>query len=86
MTAAQLFQTAMEDRGPFGDHLRYHLFRLHDKQTLVEGLRQIIRHNTCTDDLIFFRLRGAGLVRREEHKELPRCQLYADYFREHLHV
>lgn len=86
ITAAQLFRAATEDRGPFGDHLRYHLFRLHEKPTLVESLRQIIRHNSCADDLIFFRLHGAGLVRREGGKELPRCQLYANFFREHLHV
>jgi hypothetical protein len=86
VTPAQLFETATEDRGPFGDHLRYHLFRLHDKQALIEGLRQVIRHNSCPDDIVFFRLRGAGLVRREGQKELPRCTLYADYFREHLHV
>jgi hypothetical protein len=86
MTAAQLFETAEEDRGPFGDHLRYHLFRLHDNQPLINGLRQVIRHNSCSDDLVFFRLRGAGLVRREGRKVLPRCQLYANFFGVHLHA
>jgi AAA domain-containing protein/TIR domain-containing protein len=86
IAAAQLFRAATEDRGPFGDHLRYHLFRLHDKPALVEGLRQIIRYNSCADDLIFFRLHGAGLVKREGGKVLPRCHLYADFFREHLNV
>jgi hypothetical protein len=86
ITPAQLFETAADDRGPFGDHLRYHLFRMHDKPALVEGLRQVIRNNTCADDLVFFRLRGAGLVRREGQKVLPRCPLYAGFFREHLHV
>lgn len=86
MTAVRLFQTAVEDRGPFGDHLRYHLFRLHHKPALVEAMRQIIRHNSCPDELTFFRLHGAGLVKREDHKEMPRCSLYADFFREHLHV
>jgi hypothetical protein len=81
-----LFSHATDDRGPFGDHLRYHLFRLHNKPELVEGMRTAIRYNECKDDLIFFRLRGAGLVRREGVKVTPRCALYADYFREHLHV
>jgi hypothetical protein len=82
------FQTlksrATDDRGPFGDHLRYHLFRLHGKEDLIEGLRGVLFRNECNDDLIFFRLRGAGLVRREGTKVLPRCQLYADYFKERL--
>lgn len=84
-SVADLFKHATDDRGPFGDHLRYHLFRMHDKQELVSALRKVISNNTCPDETIFFRLRGAGLVRREGHAVVPRCQLYADYFREHLH-
>ena len=80
-----LFHYAADDRGPFGDHLRCHLFRLHGKKDLIQGLRQVIHSSRCQDDLAFFRLRGAGLVRREGRAVLPRCQLYADYFREHLH-
>ncbi|HVG19527.1 MAG TPA: AAA-like domain-containing protein [Blastocatellia bacterium] len=86
VSAAELFESATADRGPFGDHLRYHLFRLHNKEELIEGLRQVIRKNTCDDEQIFFRLRGAGLVRSDGRAALPRCQLYADYFREHLDV
>jgi hypothetical protein len=83
-TAANLFMHATSDRGPFGDHLRYHLFRLHDDRDLVQGLLQVIRSNTCSDERVFFRLRGAGLVRREGRAVLPRCRLYAHYFQEHL--
>jgi hypothetical protein len=86
LTLQELLDHATDDRGPFGDHLRYHLFRLHNKSELVEGLRNVIRNQRCQDDLTFFRLRGAGLVRREGKKELMRCALYEDYFREHLHV
>jgi AAA domain-containing protein len=85
MSCADLFAHATDDPGPFGDHLRYHLFRLHGKDDLIRGLRQVIRHHTCEDELVFFRLRGAGLVRREGRAVLPRCQLYADFFRERLH-
>lgn len=81
-----LFAHATADRGPFGDHLRYHLFRMHDKDELVQGMREVIHRNVCTDERVFFRLRGAGLVRKEGRAVLPRCQLYAEYFEEHLHV
>jgi len=84
MTVAELFAQATDDRGPFGDHLRYHLFRMNDKPELVQGLLGVIRQQRCPDERVFFRLRGAGLVRREGQTVLPRCQLYADYFREHL--
>jgi hypothetical protein len=86
LTMESLSIQATSDRGPFGDHLRYHLFRLHNKMDLVDGLFQVIRHHSCKDDLVFFRLRGAGLVRREGQRVLPRCALYEEYFREHLHV
>jgi hypothetical protein len=84
ISAIDLFVQATEDRGPFGDHLRYHLFRLQGKTDLIEGLRQVIHYNTCPDERVFFRLQGAGLVRREGRAVLPRCQLYAAYFRERL--
>jgi serine/threonine protein kinase len=87
MTTAELFVHATDDRGPFGDHLRNHLFRLHGRQELIEGLLQVIHKGTCQDDHVYFRLRGAGLVRKGEGRAvLPRCQLYAHYFREQLHV
>ena len=64
--------------------LSRYLYRLRGKDDLIQGLRQVIRNNICQDEQIFFRLRGAGLVRREGRAVLPRCQLYADYFRERL--
>lgn len=84
ISVEDLFTKAIEDSGPFDDHLRYHLYRMYDKKELVQGLLQVLRNNTCPDKRVFFRLRGAGLVRREGQTVLPRCQLYADYFQEHL--
>jgi len=87
ISSDDLFSNSTADRGPFGDHLRYHLFRLHDQPELTKGLLQIIRGNTCDDERVSFRLQSAGLVRRKSRKlVVPRCQLYAKYFREHLNV
>lgn len=82
---AALIARAAKDSGPFSDHLRYHLFRIYDKPDLVQGVLQVIRANTCPDERIARLLIAAGLVRREEQRVVPRCQLYADYFREYLH-
>jgi hypothetical protein len=84
VTPTDLFATAAEDYGPFGDHLRHHLFRLTEQPDLVAGVLQAIRTGSVGDDRVFFKLRGAGLVRREGRSVLPRCQLYADYFGERL--
>lgn len=75
---------ACEDDGPFGDHLRNHLFRMSDHQDLKSGLNQIIKYHRCADEHIFFRLRGAGLVRRVGNDVLPRNALYAEYFGKRL--
>ena len=84
ISVEELFQRSAEEQGPFGDHLRYHLSRVYDHKTLVNGLLQVFRTETCPNERIFFRLRGAGLIRREGRKVVPRCQLYKAYFQEHL--
>jgi DNA-binding CsgD family transcriptional regulator len=84
LSSAVLFSTAADERGPFGDHLRYHLLRMHNNAELVAGLQQVLKHHTCADEQVFFRLHGAGLVKRDGRAVVPRCQLYTEYFREHL--
>jgi hypothetical protein len=86
MTGKELFAQARLDRGPFGDHLRYHLFRLNNRPDLVQGFLEVIRQQRCANEETFFRLESAGLVKREGRMVLPRCPLYAAYFQEHLHV
>ena len=85
ITAGQLFARATADDGPFGDHLRALLLRLHEQESLAPALRQIVRGDACDDDLAFFRLRGAGLVRRENGAAVPANQLYASFFEDYFH-
>jgi len=85
ITPAELFSRASEEQGPFGDHLRNHLFRLYNKETLIKGLQLVLKRNICPDKNVYFRLRGAGLVREQEDGHIfPRNGLYAEYFRKHL--
>ena len=84
--AETLMANATRDDGPFGDHLRRHLFRFRDKLDLRQAMAQIVAHNTCSDDLLFFRLRGAGLARRVGSAVVPRYGLYTTYFRERFNV
>ena len=92
ISAKDLLANAEDDRGPFGDHLRGFLLRLHEDRDLINALAEVLQHKTC-DLRMFFRLRGAGLVyQKEEEVErgrkravmLPRCELYARYFKERL--
>lgn len=83
-TFDELVKNAKEDDGPFGDHLRNHLFRMSDYQELKSGFIQVIKYQRCADEHVFFRLRGAGLVRRMGNDVLPRNALYAEYFGKRL--
>ena len=74
----------LKPEGPFGDHLRYHLFRIVDNKALRAGLRQVIRSNRSDDEKTSRLLIAAGLARQEAGAVLPRCPLYASYFGEHL--
>jgi hypothetical protein len=79
-----LLNNGCEDDGPFGDHLRNYLFRMGGQEKLKAGLIQVIKFQRCTDEQIFFRLRGAGLVKRIGNEVKPRNNLYADYFEKRL--
>jgi len=83
-TFGDVMDKCCEDDGPFGDHLRNHLFRMSDHQELKTGLMQVVHYQRCPDEHVFFRLRGAGLVKRVANEVLPRNELYACYFEERL--
>lgn len=85
ITPTELFTNATAASRPFGDHLRRLLSLLYDKLELIQGLQLVISQNVCPNMQIFWRLRGAGLVRASGQSALPRCQLYAEYFWENLH-
>lgn len=81
---AELMDTASDWNGPFGDHLRYHLFRLQRNPKFVSAMRAITSGATQIDEDIFHRLRGAGLVKRNDNRVISRCMLYAEFFKEYL--
>jgi serine/threonine protein kinase len=82
---ASLLANAIDELGPFGDHLRRFAFGLYGQEDLQEALRQVLRYKKCRDERIFHRLQGAGLIRQEGQAVVFRCQLYADFFREHFY-
>jgi hypothetical protein len=75
-----LVREAASDHGPFGDHLRHHMWLLRDEPVLREALAQIIHHDRCEDDMTFFRLLRAGLVKGSGAVCRCRCELYRMYF------
>jgi AAA-like domain/TIR domain len=84
VSVTELFEHAIDERGPFGDHLRALFTRLYSRADQLQRLLQVLRDGTCPDEQLFFRLRGAGLVRREQNRIVPSCRLYAAFFKKHL--
>jgi AAA-like domain/TIR domain/CobQ/CobB/MinD/ParA nucleotide binding domain len=83
---SDLLEHAAEEDGPFGDHLRSHLFYLQSRPELLEALRVIIKQGKCPDMRAYFELHSAGLVARQRQDVSPRCRLYADFFLRYLDV
>jgi len=85
LSVEQFSQQATQDEGVYGDHLRRIVMLLHRDPQLSEIVRNILRGKPCPDYDSFYRLRSAGILRGES-KDQPqfRCQVYADYLKQHL--
>jgi hypothetical protein len=78
----ELAQVAAAQRSPFGDHLRHYSWLLRDKPQLRNALQEVLRSNACADELAFYQLSQAGLLKGDSHTACAfRCGLYAEYFR-----
>ncbi|MDY7231369.1 AAA-like domain-containing protein [Hyalangium rubrum] len=84
MSASELLTHEDMDAGPFGDHLRHLLVLINRRQKLIEAMKEILLHGTCRDATLLYQLRSAGLERHQGTRAMPRCELYARYFRKHL--
>jgi hypothetical protein len=81
---SDLAHIAADDHGPFGDHLRRYHWLLRDEPDLKKTLKKIIRRQLDIDDMAFFRLLRAGLVKGSGEVCMYRCDLYRLYFEEKL--
>jgi hypothetical protein len=84
---AKLERVAANDDGPFGDHLRRHLWSLGQNQNhyLSAAVFHIVRGEGCEDEGLFHRFLAAGLVVGETRSAARmRCDLYKTYFARHL--
>lgn len=80
-----LIASAVADAGPFGDHLRRHLFGLSKRPQIAAALKTVVRQQRCDDEGDFQRLKAAGLVDGVSRTSARvRCDLYQRYFSKHL--
>jgi len=85
MTWDQLTQVATTSKSPFGDHLQRYLWLLRDQPQLRTALKQVISHNQCPDEVSYYRLFQAGLIKGRGREACAcRCKLYETYLKDKL--
>ncbi len=84
MTWTEMKVLAVQDEGPFGDHLKRLLWTLQGQPELKETMAQIIKRGRGEDDKAVFRLLRAGLIIGSGNAYRCRCDLYHQYFEVHL--
>jgi hypothetical protein len=83
MTWQELKETAAEEHGPFGDHLRRYHWMIEKDPDLKDALRSVIKNGKCSD-MLLYRLLQAGLVKASGDVARCRCDLYRVYFEDKL--
>ncbi|NJR66192.1 MAG: hypothetical protein HC772_14105 [Leptolyngbyaceae cyanobacterium CRU_2_3] len=88
MTLDQLLQTAPTHAGIYAAHLRRHLETLQQRPALAAAFHQVVSsaQPVRLEAKQGYQLYNMGLVKREGNFVQPRCQLYGQYFQEHLQV
>lgn len=86
ITLEQLLETGSTDAGPFGDHLRRHWWNLKKYPELAQAIKQVVsaEEGVRLEAVQAFKLHSIGLVHLQRNNVSPRCELYRQYFREHL--
>ena len=86
MTISALAEMAATESGIYSDHLRRHLYVLRDYPPLAEAFRQVVTKSRPMeiDAEAAFKLESMGLVQITGNEATPRCEVYRDYFRDHL--
>ena len=81
-----LTETAATEAGIYSDHLRRHLYVLQDYPQLAEAFRQVVTKSRPVDidAESSFKLESMGLVTLSGNQASPLCEIYREYFREHL--
>ena len=82
----ELTETAHTEAGIYSDHLRRHLLNLQDYPQLADALRQVVSKNRPVeiDAESAFKLESMGLVTLSGNEATPRCDVYRQYFQDHL--
>ena len=82
----ELLQQATKDAGIFADHFRRLMWTLKQDSKLAKSLAQVVQasHPVELELLPAFKLESMGLVLLQGNLAISSCDLYTQYFRDHL--
>ena len=83
---SQLLETAPTAIGIYSHHLQRHWVTLQEQPELAEALDTVlnIAEPVQLDPILAYKLRSMGLIEYLGYKAIPSCQLYRQYFNNHL--
>lgn len=79
-----LMATATSDDGPFGEHLTRYWSPISEMPDVRYGLQQACLHYRLPTNKLYYRLKGAGLIRADADRVVMRNTLYERFFSERL--
>lgn len=81
----ELERQAVQEEGPFGDHLHRLLFVLTQDTQIREGMMALLHNGTLPSEEVFHRLRSGGVIRGGTRQNAVfRCGLYRRYLALHF--
>ena len=85
-TVESLLQNATTSRGIYAAHLNHRLQYLEARPKLKAAMQKVIQQDQPVNlkPEIGYKLDALGLVTLQSNAAAPLCQIYRDYFREHL--
>jgi len=86
MSWPELTARAIDENSPFHPHLHWQLRRIEDDPRLLAGVIEAVQNRPHSDPQVGYHLMKAGLVNKEGHNYVCRCELYRRYFADRLNV
>ncbi|MBD2077080.1 AAA-like domain-containing protein [Phormidium sp. FACHB-592] len=82
----QVLEQAPTEAGVYSDHLRRHLWNLEQYPELANAFSDVViaKVPITLRPILAFKLRSLGLVTIVNNHVTPRCELYQQYFSQHL--
>jgi hypothetical protein len=86
MTMEEFGETAATDKGIYREHLQLYLEHLQKYPARQQAIREVVNADkpVLLESEQAIRLESTGLVKRVGNRVIPRCQLYRQYFQQHL--